>query len=202
MMIQEFEKLTGIEPSTQEYGYIEAMYYEFDGDKKAFCKWFVENNGMVEALRRLAKSQDEALDKLSDELHGTEELLVKYTNENDHLAKELEKEQEWKEFEDEHNVKQADYEKLESNSSRKELSDSEAASLIAEEFGFDRSKIIIVHRVSKQEINRHNQVRNNGTYERKALFDAWDWNYIRFNVKGNVTRAYEMNDGELQLFWE
>lgn len=202
MMISEFTELTGIEPNAQEYDAIEAMYYEFDGNKKAFCKWFIENNGMVAALRKVTENQAKALSKLSDDLHDVEELLRKYAAENDRLAKALEAEEEWKEFEDEHNVKQADYEKLESCSSSKELSDKEAVDLIADEFGFDSSKIIIIHKVDKQQINRHNQVRKNGTYERKSLFDAWDWNYIRFNVRGNVTMAYEMNNGDLQMFWD
>ena len=36
---------------------------------------------------------------------------------------------------------------------------------------------------------------------RKALFDVWDWNYICFNVRGNVTMGYEMHNGELQMYW-
>ncbi len=42
MMITEFTALTGFEPSMEEYAEIEEQYYEFDGDKKAFCRKFVE----------------------------------------------------------------------------------------------------------------------------------------------------------------
>ena len=83
----------------------------------------------------------------------------------------------------------------------RELSDEEAADLIAKEFGFHRSKITIVHEVRKQEINRHRQLRSVGMIPRKALFDVWDWNYICFNVRGNATMGYEMHNGELQMYW-
>jgi len=32
------------------------------------------------------------------------------------------------------------------------------------------------------------------------LYNATDWNYIRFNVRGNVTMSYEMYNGELKFF--
>ena len=73
--------------------------------------------------------------------------------------------------------------------------------MIASEFGFDRSKIVIVHEVVKEEINRHRQCRRVGTYPRKALFNAWDLNYIVFNIRGNTTMGYEMHNGELQMYW-
>ena len=44
-MLQEFTQLTGIEPREEEYKEIEAAYYDFDGDKKEFCRDFVENGG-------------------------------------------------------------------------------------------------------------------------------------------------------------
>lgn len=114
------------------------------------------------------------------------------------LTAALEREQEWKAIEDEHNVKQSDYEKLESDKFIKVLTDEEAANLIADEFGFVESKVKIIHEIDKEEVNRHGQCRRNGKFVRKALFNAWDWNYIRFNVCG---MAYEMHDVELKLFW-
>lgn len=73
--------------------------------------------------------------------------------------------------------------------------------MIASEFGFDRAKIHIVHEVYTEEVNRHGQIRRTGTTPRKALFNAWDWNYIAFNVRGNSTMGYEMHNGELQMYW-
>lgn len=117
------------------------------------------------------------------------------------LTVQLEREEEWKPYENEHNVSQANYEAIASTSSARELTDDEAADMIAKEFGFDRSKITIVHEVCQQEINRHRKIRNVGTFHRKALFDVWDWNYICFNVNGNSTMGYEMHNGELQMYW-
>lgn len=38
MLKSEFVQRTGFIPSDQEYHYIEEAYYEFDGDKDAFCR--------------------------------------------------------------------------------------------------------------------------------------------------------------------
>ena len=200
MMLHEFTDLTGFEPSPEEYAQIEEEYYAFDGDKKAFCQHFLKNGG----IQKVYDKRLETIERLRSTMMETEKSLMQSIKEKEaqiaRLEAELEKEQEWTPFEDEHNVSQADYEKLEAAGAR-ELSDEEAADMIADEFGFDRSKIVIVHEVAKTEINRHRRVRKVGTYERKALFEAWDWNYILFNVRGNVTHGYEMHNGELQQYW-
>ena len=200
MMLHEFTDLTGFEPSTEEYAEIEEQYYAFDGDKKAFCNSFVRNGG----AQKIYDKRLETIEHLRSTMMETEKNLMQTLKEKDtqiaRLEAALEKEQEWKPFEDEHNVSQAEYERLEKAGARV-LSDEEAAEMIAEEFGFDRSKIVIVHEVARTEINRHRQVRNVGMIPRKALFEAWDWNYIVFNVRGNVTHGYEMHNGELQQYW-
>ena len=200
MMIHEFTELTGFEPSMEEYAKIEQQYYEFDGDKKAFCKNFLQNGSVqkmydkrLETIRQLRSTMMENEKELRQAMKEKDAMIAR-------LEADLEREQEWQPFEDEHNVSQAAYEKLEAAGAR-ELSDDEAADMIAEEFGFDRSKIQIVHEVKKWEINRHRRCRTVGTIPRKALFEAWDWNYIVFNVRGNVTHGYEMHNGELQLYY-
>ena len=40
MMMQEFVARTGFTPTAEEYAQIEQQYYDFDGDKDAFCKAF------------------------------------------------------------------------------------------------------------------------------------------------------------------
>jgi hypothetical protein len=200
MMLHEFTDLTGFEPSPEEYALIEEEYYAFDGDKKAFCQHFLKNGG----IQKVYDKRLETIERLRSTMMETEKSLMQSIKEKEaqiaRLEAELEKEQEWQPFEDEHNVSQAAYEKLEAAGAR-ELSDDEAADMIAEEFGFDRSKIQIVHEVKKWEINRHRRCRTVGMIPRKALFEAWDWNYIVFNVRGNVTHGYEMHNGELQLYY-
>ncbi|MBQ3476993.1 MAG: hypothetical protein IJH25_02335 [Clostridia bacterium] len=201
MMMSEFTERTGFEPTAEEYAEIEEQYYKFDGDKDAFCRHWKKNVG-VEGIceARAAKIAQLRSTALETEKH----LMAEIAQRDQQIARleaELEREQEWKPYEDEHNVRQAAYEKLDADPTRKELTDDEAADLIAKEFGFARSKIRIVREVAKQEVDRHGRVRTVGTYERKPLFDAWDWNYIRFNVIGNVAMGYEMYKGELQMFW-
>ena len=201
MMMSEFIERTGIEPTAEEYGMIEEMYYEYEGDKNAFCKDFVKKNRMVEALRRLIAEKRDTIVNLTEGCCRANTKAAEMEAKVKDLETKLEREQEWKPYEDEHNVRQADYERLDADSSRRELTDDEAADMIAQEFGFDRSKIRIVHEVAKLEISRHRRTRKVGAYERKALFDAWDWNYICFNVKGNTTMGYEMHNGQLQMYW-
>ena len=38
MMMSEFTERTGFEPMAEEYVEIEQQYYNFDGNKDAFCK--------------------------------------------------------------------------------------------------------------------------------------------------------------------
>ena len=194
MMIQEFEKLTGLKVTPFEYSTIEEMYYEFNGDKKAFCKKFMQDNGIVEVLRMIATDFEAQKAEAISDLHLANEKIRQ-------LEATLEREQEWQPYEDTHNVSQTDYDTLAKDLSTRELTDEEAVDMIASEFGFDRSKIVIVHEVITYEINRHHQLRKVGTTPRKALFNAWDWNYIVFNIKGNVTMGWEMHDGALQQYW-
>lgn len=115
------------------------------------------------------------------------------------LTRRIELYEGWRPYEDAHNAKQSWYEKLAEDA--RELSDEEAIKMIADEFGFVPERITIIHEVPKQEISNQQRVRTVGQYERKPLFEAWDYNYIRFNVKANGTMAYEMVDGQLNLFW-
>lgn len=196
MMMREFEEMTGIYPTATMYKAIEAAYMEFDGDKKAFCKAFLANkDGMAS---RIQHSCNMAEFKAASD---AETQIAKLKKQVEDLKAQLEREQGWAPYEDEHNVKQIKYEQLAASRFTKELSDEEAADMIASEFGFDRSKIVIVHEVPKYEINRNRALRKVGTYERKALYNATDWNYILFNIRGNCTMGYEMYNGELRMYW-
>lgn len=196
MMIQEFSALTGFYPTEALYKEIEAAYYDFPGDKAAFCKAYKENeNGLAETITCRANEnaiQESLVNALT--FKGMETAC-------EEMRKALEREQEWKPFEDSHNTSQADYDRLARDCTTRELSDGEAINLIASEFGFDRSKIVIVHELKVYEINRHNQLRVVGKTPRKALFNAWDWNYIVFNVKSNVMMGWEMHNGALNPYW-
>lgn len=200
MMIQEFEKLTGIEVTMEEYAEIEKMYYDFDGNKQKFCEKFMKENGMVHVLRKLLDAEKEDGHSAKVELRATRKDFENYSRDMiravEELKKQLEKEQEWEPYEYRENAKQADYEKL-ANAGARELSDSEAVEMLADWWGFQPEKIRIIRTVNKIEKNRHGACRRCGEYERKPLYESTDWNYIRFDC-GRMT--YEMIDGDLSLF--
>lgn len=191
MMIDEFERLTGFYPSAEMYEAIEQAYTKSRADKYEFCKLYKANeDGMAEEIARKATAM-------------WAERVGKATFENkalrcriERLEAELEKEKEWQPFEDKENVSQANYEILKEHG--RVLTDDEAAELIANEFGFSREKIKILHAVERWEINRHKMLRVSGEIERLPIYDAGDWNYVRFNCCGV---SYEMDNGDLRLFW-
>ena len=201
MMIQEFEALTGLTPTLEEYEIIEERYYAFTGDKKHFCEDFKRSNGMLSVCRELCRRQQEAMSRLRDKAKEDGERIRELEHDVDRLEAALEREHGWQPWEDPHNVRQSSYEKLITDSCTRMLQDEEAAELIAEEFGFRKEAIRILHSVDRQEKDRNNRVRRSGEYVRHPIYNATDWNYIRFNVVGTVTMAYEMHNGELNPFW-
>ena len=181
MMIQEFEKLTGLTVTTSEYDTIEQMYYEFDGDKQAFCKDFVKNNRLVEVLREIAAGfQGELIDT-----QGNLELAM---GSIERLKAELEREQEWKPWANERAVSQQDYDHL--RKSGRQMTDAEAIEWIADEFGFSQEKIRVHRKMKIFEVNRHSQLRTTGETERDPYYDATDWYYVFFSVCGMEYEAY------------
>lgn len=196
MMIQEFEKLTGIEVTTEEYAEIEQMYYEFDGDKQAFCKKFVKDNGMVTVLRKMLKVEKEDHRGAELELAQVRKDYDNYSHDMvksmEKLKAQLEKEQEWKPWVPADAVPQNDYDHL--KSSGREMSDAEAIEWIAGEWGFSTDKIRINRKMKQYEVNRHNQLRTIGELERDPYYDATDWYYVFFTVCG---MEYEAHNGRL-----
>lgn len=59
-----------------------------------------------------------------------------------------------------------------------------------------QEKVTVIREVTAYEVNRHHILRKTGRIERKPLYFAADWNYIRFTC-GSI--EYEMKNGELIL---
>ncbi len=59
------------------------------------------------------------------------------------------------------------------------------------------AKIKIIRTVPICQINRHRQGRRIGEEERLPLYNATDWNYIRFDCG---MMQYELYDGDLRFF--
>lgn len=188
MMMNEFTERTGIEPNAEEYAMIEEMYYEFDGDKNAFCKDFVKKNRMLEVQREIVAAVREKVEELRKDLVATDKELHAAKNQIARLEAKLEEEQEWKPWTNEKAVKQSDYDHL--YSAGHEMTDDEAKDWIASEWGFDRSKIRINHQMKTFEVSRHHRLRQNGEVYRGPLYDATDWYYVFFTVCGMEYEAF------------
>lgn len=204
MMQHEFENMTGMKVSGKTYAAIEALYYAFDGDKKAFCKDFMEHKD--ERLMQLIDEQIDNLDLLvknhRDEVKELRGMIKGMEAEVERLDNLLEKEQEWKPYVDEHNVKQSDYDSLVKSTSSGMahiMTDAEAIDWITSTAGFDPQKIRIIREVEEQQVNRHNRIRKTGKkIDRSPIYCATDWHYILFMVNG---RAWELYNDELRAYW-
>lgn len=176
MTREDFEQRTGYFPTLAEYKIIEKHYMNIDDGKDAFCKAYKTNaNGLAEKIQREA---DEEFYKAERKLN---EDITRRDIEIERLKAEVEREQEWKPYEDTYNVNQTDYENLANASDTKRLTDDEAKDLLYGWYGFAKEKITIHHAIPIHEVNRHRHLRKIGELERVPFYNATDWNYIRFD---------------------
>lgn len=196
MMISEFIERTGFEPTAEEYVKIEDAYYNFDGDKDAFCKAFVDGNG----VSRICRARAEEISRLRSVMVETEKQFKKDMADRDHrieqLTAELDRELEWKPAAGTGtNMNQGDYEHL-ARAGRK-MTDQEAREFIADECGFSVDKIVIHHKASAYEVNKHHRLRVAAEYGREPVYESTDWNYVRFDC---ACFMYELVNGELRFY--
>ncbi len=205
MMLSEFVERTGFEPTSEEYAEIEEAYYHFDGNKDAFCKDFMQSGGEQKIYDARAQKIEQMRSKM---LEMEKDFMVTINRQEakiESLKHELEIEQEWKPYENEHNVRQNDYEQLAQyvgNAGAHYMTDEEATDWVVQETGFDRERIQIVHELPAEEINRHNRFRRTGKMiDRRPIYDATDYHYIVFNVRANGTHGWELFNGSLTPYW-
>ena len=173
MMQKEFEERTGIYIPSDMYSVVEEAYYEFDGDKDAFCKAYKENkDGLAQKIQRQYSEGKPSEVKKEESKPSQDE------------------EEKWVPYVDRYEVSQADYERLASIG--KQLSDEEAKQFIAEELGFDISKIAIIREEDELEVNyKTNRLRRTGRkIARHPYYEATDWYYVRFAVRTVVGDYY------------
>lgn len=105
------------------------------------------------------------------------------------------------------NMSQSDYENLEKSAEslighcdkNTVLTDDEAKKLVGEEFGFEISKIEILHEAEIDISEADSPFLKIKKVPRKPVYDASDWNYIRFNIHGCAGEwYYEMINGDIQ----
>lgn len=201
MMMSEFIERTGFEPTAEEYREIEEQYYEFDGDKDAFCKTWKKQSG----IQRLTRARAEMIESLKAENLRTiqiyesqqKELIRQYEK----LQKELDRELQWQDCDNcGTNMSQERFLQLNAQSDSQCLSLEEAIELVAQEFGFNPSKIRIKTEVSSYEVNKYRRLRKKESYTRQPVYNSSDWNYVRFDVVGSMTWMWEMVNGELRQY--
>lgn len=80
MMVHEFTERTGYEPTMEEYHYIEESYYDFNGNKDAFCaQWKADKEtGRWDTELKLRKSLDEQKEAMEAKIEELEENLAWY----------------------------------------------------------------------------------------------------------------------------
>lgn len=198
MLIEEFEKRTGIFPTVELYRAIEARYNATDMDKDDFCKLYKKNtDGMAEAIARDASM--EALKKereMKVEIRKKDEQIDGLKKQIEDLKRQLDRAQGWEPYEVSE-MSQDRYNELAAAPGTEVFSQSKAASWIAEEFGFDYSKIRVYLTIPKYQKSRDGYIRKCGTVDRPPVYNATDWNYIRFDVAG---WQYEAVNGQLYQY--
>ena len=132
MMMSEFIERTGFEPTADEYAKIEEAYYNFDGDKNAFCKAFVDGHG----VSRICRARADEIARLRSMMLETEKQFKKDVADRDRridqLTAELDMELEWKPSTGTGtNMEQSSYEKL--ASAGRTMTDEDAKAFIADE---------------------------------------------------------------------
>lgn len=197
MMMSEFIERTGFKPTTSEYAKIEGAYYDYDGDKDAFCKAFVDNGGE----KKICAARADEIARLRDQMLEAEKQFKKDVSDRDRrieeLTAELDRELDWKPSTGTGtNMSQHDYDHLAKCGGRR-MTDEEAKAFIADECGFDPEKIHILHEVSTYEVNKHHMLRKSGTFDRMPVYESTDWNYVRFDC---ACFMYELVNGELRFY--
>ena len=207
MMLSEFVERTGFEPMPAEYAKIEEAYCGFNGDKDAFCKAFVAGDGEKKIYQARAAEIDRLNGKILEMDRTSKRDSEVYEKRIADLQAQLDRELEWKPSEGTGtNMTQADYESLLESCTGHHgdphvMGEDEARMLVAEEFGFNPERVEIVTTVHTYEVNKHHLLRKAATYTRQPLYNATDWNYVRFNVRGaGCTWMYEMVNGELETY--
>lgn len=200
MTIKEFTERTGFHPTHEHYQAIEGFYMRSDDNKDTFCEAYKNNvDGIAE---KIAQTVDNKLKYERNSHHEyvneLKDRIARQTGVINDLQTQLDAELEWMPYKGAGTqMSQADYKRLEETLLTEPMTDEEAANFIAEELGFNASRVKIIHTVETFEVNKHHYIRVLETYDREPLYVATDWNYIRFDV---YSMAYEYINGRLVLY--
>jgi hypothetical protein len=190
MMKQEFDKLVELTTSPECYERIEWVYMN--------CPFFSNANGKAEIAEFYKKYDMNGIERLYRETLEIE----KMKQENEKLKERVKSLR----TPTGTNMKQADYEKLEKAAKAEVghtdtntlLTDEEAKVLVNDEFGFEASRIVILHEAEIDDSEPDSRYVKIKKIPRIPLYESTDWNYVRFNVRGCAGEwYYEMINGGL-----
>lgn len=194
MLYSEFVNLTGTKVSIEEYDCIEQSYYDSELNKVEFCKMWKQDYDSGKWAVELALRKK--LDRMTEELKEREKKITKLEEKITKLEEQLEREQDWK-LSDRAGTHMSQDEYMKLHECGSSISEDTAKKIIEKEFSFQPDKIEIVPEVATYEVSRHYRLRRKDTYTREPIYNATDWNYIRFNV---ANLQYEMINGELEQY--
>ena len=187
------KQIRGIVKGLGEDSYIATA---FDG-----CFEIAEQNiemDMACSLKGQLKSEERISAEMEDELRKLKAELEKAQREARRLKQENERLYGWKPWEDPQNVSEESYQELLHAGGTRKLSEEDAKNLLHQDFGFDPGYIEIRESVGVYQRSEHFQIlRRVGELERRALYNAADWNYIRFDCG---IMQYELWNGELRFY--
>lgn len=196
MMLSEFTERTGFVPTDDEYSKIEDAYYNFAGNKDAFCQSWLKDGGIQKALASRLERIRQLEGRILEMEHEDRLERMELDRKLEALQKELDNELEWKPCRDTGTQMEQDrYEKL--LRTGRQMSDEEAKAFIADECGFDVDKIKLVPTVETYDVNKYHRLRKAAAFDRVPLYEATDWNYVRFDC---AQFAYEFINGELRFY--
>lgn len=155
------------------------------------------DNDFACSMKQRAEKAEKDMQYFQDMANYSSNELEKAQEEISRLRKQVETEQEWQDYEIKENVQQNDYDNLVKQSDIRYLTDEEAKELLYKWYGFAKEKVTIHKSVPTYQINRHKQFRRTGTLDRRPVYNATDWNYIRFDC-GAMT--YELYNDTLSFF--
>jgi len=203
MLISEFQNLTGIYPSANQYSVIEKFYSESKEDKHEFCEKYKFNADFLAeriqtAVNKLEQEREKdfasRLYELNSRIEELEKALEREQKTSAHLRTQLDEELDWHPAEHTGtNMKQSDYEELASQRVAPE-DEENAKYMLSSLFGFIEDLIVIHHHAETFEVNKYHRIRRKETYQRDPYYAASDWNYIRFDCAG---MQWELVNGEL-----
>ena len=196
MMMSEFVERTGFEPMPEEYEQIEDAYYHFNGSKDDFCKSWLADSGILKAAQARAEKINQLRSELLELDRANRMETDDYERRIEQLKAQLDRELEWELCADAGTrMSQRAYEDLAGAGTA--MTDEEAKAFIANECGFDPEKVVILHEVSTYEVNKYRQLRPAARFTRQPIYNATDWNYIRFDC---ACFMYELVNGELHFY--